>query len=412
MGPPVIDLRSADDPRDVVHRAVQALAEGKVVAFPTETAYGIGASALNELAVDRILAVQGPAKELPLALAIKSAEEAWDYVPQMPPLAQRLARRCWPGPMTLVLDDVHPDSLLRRLPAKVQQAVSPRGSIALRVPANQLLLSVLRLTAGPIALTGASRGGSPEARTAQEVVAGLGNEVDLIIDDGRSQFGQPSSVVRVEGPQLTLLRAGVINEKTLQKLASMIVLLVCTGNTCRSPMAEKLMQRRVAEQLGCTIGELEERGVMIFSAGISAMAGGRASPEAVKVLAQQGLDLSAHESQPLGDRLVRFADLILTMTRGHREAILAQWPDAEPRTKLLSRDGRDIADPIGGPFELYQACAQQIDIQVSKWAPDLDYQSLPPRASESPQQNTGEGAGDRGASRPHDASGGNGADRK
>jgi protein-tyrosine phosphatase len=410
MGPPVIDVRSADDPRDVVHQAVQALAEGKVVAFPTETVYGIGASAMNAAAVERVYSLKGRSEDQPLALAIKSAEEAWDYVPQMPPLAQRLARRCWPGPITLVLDDVHPDSLLRQLPSKVQQSVAPRGTVGLRVPANHLLLSVLRLTAGPIALTSANRNGEPEARTAQEVVSSFGHDVDLILDDGRSQFGQPSSVVRVEGHQLTLLRPGVINEKSLQKLASMIILLVCTGNTCRSPMAEKLMQRRVAEQLGCSIRELEERGVMILSAGISAMAGGRASPEAVQVLAQQGLDLSLHESQPLADRLVRFADLILTMTRGHREAILAQWPDAEPRTKLLSRDGRDISDPIGGPYELYQACAQQIDNQVSRWAPELDYRSLPPRNGEQAASKPPHESSAPPNPPPHGNAGGNGAD--
>ena len=116
MPPVVIDLRSAEDWRDVVHRAVQAVAEGGLVAFPTETVYGLAASALNEDAVRRLLAAKGRAAAKPLTLAIKSADEARDYVPDMTPLAQRLARRCWPGPVTLVVDDSHPESLARRLP--------------------------------------------------------------------------------------------------------------------------------------------------------------------------------------------------------------------------------------------------------------------------------------------------------
>src|SRR5687768_8773878 len=117
MSPVVIDVANADDPRDVVHRAVQALAEGKLVAFPTETVYVLAASALSESGVTRLLAHTTPTGNVPsLTLAIKSADDALDYVPELSPLARRLARRCWPGPVTLVLADDHPDSVVKQLP--------------------------------------------------------------------------------------------------------------------------------------------------------------------------------------------------------------------------------------------------------------------------------------------------------
>ena len=169
MPPVVIDLRSAEDWRDVVHRAVQALAEGGLVAFPTETVYGLAASALDEDAVGRLLAAKDRTAAKPLTLAIKSADEARDYAPDMCPLARRLARRCWPGPVTLVVDDSHPESLVRQLPPKVQQAVSPEQAIGLRVPGHQVILDVLRMLAGPLCLTSANRAGMPEAATAKEV---------------------------------------------------------------------------------------------------------------------------------------------------------------------------------------------------------------------------------------------------
>jgi protein-tyrosine phosphatase len=112
-----------------------------------------------------------------------------------------------------------------------------------------------------------------------------------------------------------------------------------------------------------------------MSAGISAAPGGRAADEAIAIMKERGLDLSAHESQPLSDRLVRFADAIITMTRSHRDAILAHWPEAESRTHVLSRGAGDVSDPIGGPADLYRRCAQQIDEFLEAWVNELP---LPP----------------------------------
>ena len=96
----VLDLQNADDVRDVIHQAVEALAAGKIIAIPTETVYGLAASALVPGAVDRLFEIKGRSPEKPLAYAVKSLEAALDYVPDMSPLARRLARRCWPGPVT------------------------------------------------------------------------------------------------------------------------------------------------------------------------------------------------------------------------------------------------------------------------------------------------------------------------
>jgi protein-tyrosine phosphatase len=371
MAPVVIDLVRADDSRDVVHRAVQALAEGHLVAFPTETVYGVAASGLNESAVRQLIEFKDRPANQPLTLVVRDANEALDYAPAMSPLAQRLARRCWPGPVTLVVPTEGSDSLVKQLSSTARDAVAPNGTVGLRVPAHATILEVMRLLAGPILLTSANRRGEEAACTGKEVKEAVGDAVSLIIDDGPCRYGQASSVVQVTDNQMSMLREGVVPEKTIRRLSSLSVLIICTGNTCRSPMAEVLLRDLIAKRFGCTKEEVEQQGISIQSAGVTAMPGDQPSREAVQVMSQIGLDLSEHESQPVTEPLALYADLILAVTQRHRQAIVSQWPQFSDKVRLLCQDGTDVADPIGGPIELYRQCAQQIRNHLNHWVDEL-----------------------------------------
>ncbi|TWT33293.1 L-threonylcarbamoyladenylate synthase [Blastopirellula retiformator] len=373
----VIDVKAAEDRRDVIHRAVQSLAEGQIVAFPTETVYGVAVSALNGGAIDRLMEAKGRPKNQPFALAIRSKDELTDYVPQATPLMKRLAMRCWPGPVTLVLPCDDSRSVVQSLPPSVIPSVSPSGFVGLRIPSHDLIQEAMRLLPGPLALTSANRSGQPDAVRGGEVTDALGDALGLVLDCGKCRYAQPSTVVRVVGNKVEVLRSGVVSEKVLKRLSSYCVVFVCTGNTCRSPMAEVLMQKHAAERFDCKIEELDGRGFIVASAGLAAFPGGRAAPEAIKVMGDRGLDLSGHASQPLSDRLVEHADLILTMTGSHRDAIMAQWPDAADYTHNLCLDGFDVADPIGHPEVVYQQCADQIEAEIIARVRAIDLDHLP-----------------------------------
>ena len=368
----IIDLKSEEDRRDVVHRAVEALSAGKVIAIPTETVYGLAASALHPQAVERLFEIKGRSKDTPLAYAVKSLDEALDYVPDMSTLARRVARRSWPGPVTLVLDAKHPDSVIHRLDPIIQNATIPSGTVGLRVPAHETALQIMRLCAGPIVLTSANLSDQPDAIDGQQVIESVGDQIDLILDDGPTNFGKPSSVVKVDEAGISMLRQGVVDQATIEKLKSFIALIVCTGNTCRSPMGEGLLRKRLAGKLGCEIDTLEQQGVSILSAGIAAMPGSPAAAQAVEVMNLLGVDISSHASQPITGQLAQFADVILTMTNGHRQALISHWPTLESRTKTVRRDGADVSDPIGAPVDVYQACAQQIDENLAQWVDEFD----------------------------------------
>ena len=360
MPPMVIDLRRTEDARDVVHRAVQALAEGCCVAFPTETEYVVAASGRRDDAAKRLASIVVPRPGEPLlSLALKSADEAIDWAPRISPMGRRLARRCWPGPLSMLVPDNHPESLVHRLPEASRAGVVGDGRLRLRVPGHQLLADCMRMLPGPVMLAEPESGGSL-AVTAADVVSWAGSVVSLIIDDGRTQYAQPPSTIELSDRGFRMVRPGVVGEEALRRLSSLMVLFVCTGNTCRSPMAEALFRIMAAERLGCEPEEIERHGVVVASAGLAAWGGGPASTGAVEAMREMGGNLDGHESQPLTESLVAQADIILTMTAAHRAAILAQFPEAGGRLAMLSPDRRDVIDPVGGSIDTYRSCARQI----------------------------------------------------
>src|SRR5205085_8038537 len=115
-------------------------------------------------------------------------------------------------------------------------AIAPNGAIGLRAPAHPIVLEILKMLTGPIVLTSANRSGEADPVTAEEVLAALESEVDLVLNDGHSRLGQPSTVVKVGPKDLHVLRQGVVSEQTLRRLSCLMILFICTGNTCRSPM--------------------------------------------------------------------------------------------------------------------------------------------------------------------------------
>ncbi|HLJ97858.1 MAG TPA: L-threonylcarbamoyladenylate synthase [Gemmataceae bacterium] len=356
----VLEWHNAADSPAIIRRTVKALAEGHVVAFPTETVYGLAASALLPEAVERLCMGKGRSESKPLALAIRGSAEARDWVPQMSPLGWRLARRCWPGPLTLVFADSVNEGLASRLPERVRQRVCPSGTLGLRTPAHAAIWETLCRLPGPLALSSANRSGEPAATTAEEVRQSIGEDVALLIDDGPTRYRQASTVVQVNGNAWSVLREGVLTSAELELQACCLIVFVCTGNTCRSPLAEVLCKKLLAERLGCTPEELPHRGFMVMSAGLAASMGGEAAPEAIETARELGADLRGHMSRPLTAKLVAQADFLITMTNSHLLALASQYRGLGPRPRLLSEHDEDLPDPIGCEIGVYQACARQI----------------------------------------------------
>jgi L-threonylcarbamoyladenylate synthase len=193
--------------------AIAVLKGGGLVAYPSDTVYGLGAAASDERAVARAFAVKGRLSEKALPLLLADVEDMAPLCTEVPPLARLLAERFWPGPLTLVL---------RRAPGFQSAALGGGDSVALRVPDHSFLRELIRALDEPITGTSANRSGRPSCRTAREVTRQLGNAVDLIIDGGTSRVGQGSTVVDITTEPVRIVRGGAISQAEVEKVVGVV----------------------------------------------------------------------------------------------------------------------------------------------------------------------------------------------
>jgi L-threonylcarbamoyladenylate synthase len=192
-----------------IDAAATLLRSGRLVAFPTETVYGLGANALDPEAVARIYAAKGRPATSPLIVHVASIEMAKSLVTEWPNLAERLAQHFWPGPLTIVLKKRPeiPDIVTAGLP-----------TVGLRMPSHPFALALLRAAGVPLAAPSANRFTQLSPTTAAHVRASLGSEVDLILDGGPSTVGIESTVLSLSGSSPVLLRPGGISRQQLESV--------------------------------------------------------------------------------------------------------------------------------------------------------------------------------------------------
>ena len=307
-------------------RTAKLLKEGHLVILPTETVYGIAVNLFSPQARAAARALKGPGANPQWVLHLASAEDLLTWAPNLTQIAQRLITKALPGPIAfqIKLSPEDATAARERLGDAANETISADGSITFRVPELGATQQVLADAGVPIAIIGAGKrecgavyeiadlpdslfpdrwrcgGGAelsdegagtsemspqdtpepPQTRpesppTPPKTVFHTHRDtpVSAIIDAGRTRYRTSSTVVRIDGEHFSVIRPGVIDERIIQKMADYLILFVCSGNTCRSPMAAAIATRILADKLRIQPSELPLRHVVVQSAGVHAARG-------------------------------------------------------------------------------------------------------------------------------------------
>lgn len=329
----IIKVDSQNPNSELIKKAADILLQGGLVAFPTETVYGLAALISNRQAINRLRKLKERPQEKKFSICIHDLSQVEQFVDEPSPFAYKLMRKFWPGPLTLVLKAKDSDT------------------VGLRMPDHNVALALLKQTGIPIFAPSANLSGHEPPICAEDVLVNFAGKIEAVIDSGRTQLSVVSTVCAVINGDYRILRAGAIPESMIMDITKFKnILFVCTGNSCRSPMAEGLLKKMLGN----------DKYIKVESAGVATFDGMPATKETIAVLEKEGIIISDHRSRRLTDEMIKESDLILVMESYQKQHILNRVLSAEKRIFLLREFDNEysgdlnIPDPIGAQIDVYE----------------------------------------------------------
>jgi tRNA threonylcarbamoyl adenosine modification protein (Sua5/YciO/YrdC/YwlC family) len=349
----IAQVKDGEAPAQVVMDIVRRLESGQVLLLPTDTVYGLHALSRNAAAVDRIRKIKGLDDKRPFVNLYSSAVGLGKYVRLPEGDAKRRILDSWPGSITWVLPAA--DGLPRHI-------VGEDNTVGVRIPDNQLIRSVCAAMDDLVVSTSANRHGMPPASLRSDIDPAIVAEVDGVVYQVEPLPGQPSEVKRWTPAGPEILRSRERNTGSGHRTK---ILIVCTGNICRSPMAEAMLRQKLRLAGG--------ENFVVRSAGTSATVDHPPQLRALQAMENRGIDIRSHRSRPIKHELMDWADLVFVMTTDHLAEMHELYEESTQKVFLLSAYPEmdlegiyGVEDPYGSDLAVYERVADAIELELNR----------------------------------------------
>lgn len=244
----IVRLKEQQIDMQAIEEAGRIMKEGGLVAFPTETVYGLGGDALNASSSGKIYAAKGRPSDNPLIVHIAEMEALSGIVEEVPEAACRLAEKFWPGPLTMIF---------RKAACVPFETTGGLSTVAVRMPSNKIALALIKASGGYVAAPSANLSGRPSPTLAKYVIQDMDGRIDMILDGGEADIGLESTIIDLTGEEPMILRPGYITEEMLRETIGKVETdrTILEGNSKQAPKAPGMKYRHYAPKGSLTIVE-------------------------------------------------------------------------------------------------------------------------------------------------------------
>jgi L-threonylcarbamoyladenylate synthase len=358
-----------------ISRTVEVLKEGGIIVYPTDTLYGLGVDITNQKAVNKLLHLKRRNINSPISIMVNSINSMEEIIGPISPKKQALLKNILPGKFTI---------LLKNKSEKVSENKylwNPldQDKIGFRIPDLAVCRELSIQLKKPISSTSANISGQESVISIQEVVSYFGNKLDLILDAGPMKSNKGSTVIDLTKLPFMVFREGDISMEQLSEMlpgisfeirkTKFIVVFVCTGNICRSPLGEGILKAMVEKTKFNDIFSIQ-------SAGTLNLGPVHAHDFSLKVADDNEIDLSAHRARQISEQIVDEASIIFCLAMDHLQYLRKNYPNYRHKFQLLKDWKRDnplavpsIADPIGHELKFFEKTYSEIYTEIKRVFP-------------------------------------------
>ncbi len=365
---------NAENPApEVLEEAVSILNDGGVIVYPTDTLYGLGIDPANPKAVQKLYALKGRLKSNPVSLMTDTIDAIEESLGLLPEKTLLHLSKLFPGKFTALLENtIKPGRIL-------YDTFKEQDKVGWRIPENTFCNLLSKTFGKPVSTTSANLSGKGNVTDISQVLAHFGNKLDLVIDSGPIESTLGSTIIDFTKNPLMIVREGDIKKNNVQTLLKepdlrvkkevFEIVFVCSGNICRSPMAEGILKAMVAKTRFRNI-------VRISSAGTLTLPPNPAHELAAKIADANEINIRAHLAKHITQKVIDDAEIIICMAVNHMEYLRKYFPNDKHKFILLKEWRRtrplfkpSVADPIGHGLDFFSDTFTEIHTEIKRILP-------------------------------------------